>query len=511
MDPVSTGPGPGSPRDLQGEPARRPNLLPALSLRTWLLGSHFLVLLLPLLALVGTGALAMDLRRQTRADLEHQAEVLTLLVATLARPGAAAPDPSRADLHILGPDLDPLLIELRERTLASIQIVDAGGLVIAASSEQGIELRDLSADPVVAEALAGGTGVATRAREAPSARQPLSSPSRRAKVRIFVAKPIVIAGRVEGAVLLSRTPREELQALYQMAPRLLWGLLVALVVTLALAVFAGRLATRSLARLADAARRVTQGSGREGAALIRGAGSHVDEVRELATATAAMAERLQNQVEYINQFAGNVAHEFRTPIATLRGTAELIRDDEAMPPARRQRFLDNALEELERLERLVDGLLALARAEQPHDGERVDLGALVDALPQRWPEVEIHTSDPPFGVVEGSTSQLASVLDNLIDNAYAHGGPEVCARVRALADPGRDLTGFEVEDDGPGISEANQGQIFARFFTTNREHGGTGLGLALVQRVVETHGGHIDVESRPGRTTIRVWLPLGRQ
>lgn len=495
MRPVDPDPGPGP------SPRRRPNLLPGLSLRTWLLGSHLLVLALPILALIGTGALAMDLRRQTEADLDHQADVLTLLLGE--REAGLA-------------DLDPLLAELRERTLASVQIVDATGQVIAASGEPS--QRDLADDPVVQQALAGHAASATRPRGPPSERQPLDSESRRARVRLFVAKPIVVrvhdGERIVGAVLLSRTPREELQALYQMSPRLIWGLLVALAMTVGLAVFAGRLATRSLESLADAARRITHGSGSEAAKLLRSAGSHVDEVRALATATAAMAEQLQSRVEYINEFAGNVAHEFRTPIATLRGTAELLRDDDSMPVEQRQRFLDNALDELDRLERLVSGLLALARAEQPHAGGRASLADLLAQARERWPEVTLIEPERA-GVVEGSAAQLASVLDNLIDNAYAHAGADVRVEVRGLgpqADAGgereRDReTGFEVVDDGPGISPGNREKIFDRFFTTNREHGGTGLGLALCRRVVETHGGRIELDSEAGRTCVRVWLP----
>lgn len=485
-----TGPDPQQPR--------RANWLPSLSLRTWLLGSHLVVLLLPLLALIGTGALAMDLRRQTRSDLEHQADVLTAMIEELGE--VAGVD----ELPPLGERLDRALEDVREDTLAGIRIVSADGWVIADSSRRPIEPLNLADDPIVAEALAGGTGVATRPRGPPSERQPLSGPSRRARVRLFVAKPIVLDGRVAGAVVLSRTPREEVQALYQMSPRLIWGLLGALAVTIALAVVAGRLGTRSLSGLAEAARRLTHGSGREGARLLHSAGSHVHEVRALATATAAMAEQLRSRVQYINQFAGNVAHEFRTPIATLRGTAELIRDDDDMAPEQRQRFLDNALEELDRLERLVDGLLALARAEQPHDGGAVELSELLEALPQRWPDVEFADVDAA-GTVEGSASQLATVLDNLIDNAFAHGGDAVAVAVRGLrAD---DETGFEIVDDGPGISPANQPKVFERFFTTSREAGGTGLGLALVQRIVDTHGGRIEVHSEPGSTRFRVWFP----
>jgi signal transduction histidine kinase len=396
--------------------------------------------------------------------------------------------------------------------LASVQVVDTHAQVIASSS--ATTRRDLSDDPVVIAALAGHEAAATRPRDPVRPRPPLSSPSRRARVRLFVAAPILAGPTAEGeaqilgAVLLSRTPREELQALYQMSPRLIWGLLAALALTIGLAVFAGRLATRSLETLAEAARRITHGSGSEGAKLLRSAGSHVDEVRALATATAAMAEQLQSRVEYINEFAGNVAHEFRTPIATLRGTAELLRDDDdRMPAEQRRRFLDNALDELERLERLVDGLLALARAEQPHAGERCDLAELLAALPGRWPDIELREPERA-GEVVGSSTQLARVLDNLIDNAYAHAGPDVRVELRGLARAEPEAqTGFEVVDDGPGISAANAERIFDRFFTTNREQGGTGLGLALCRRIVETHGGTIEVDSAPGCTCMRVWLP----
>ena len=475
----------------------RRNRLPELSLRTWLLYSHLLVLVLPLLALIGTGALAMDLIAQTRAELEHQADVLAVFIADIAREQASPLEP-------LAPRIEPLLLDVRSRTLAGVRLLDERGVVIAASGEQA--RHDLSSDPEVASALAGETGVAVRERAPPSTRQGIDSESRRARVRLFVAEPVLgPRGEVIGVVLMSRTPREELQALYQMSPRLAWGLLVALLVTIGLAVFAGRLGTRSLARLADAARRLTQGSGSEGSVLLRSAGSHVDEVRELATAVASMAEQLEARVSYINEFAGNVAHEFRTPIATLRGTAELLRDDEAMPIEQRQRFLDNALDELERLERLVDGLLELARAERQHEGTPIDLRVLLGALTQRWPEVELEPSEGPLEVV-GSPAQLASVLDNLIDNAYQHGGDSVVVRVRALIDQDRGEVGFEVADDGPGISEANQAKVLERFFTTNREGGGTGLGLAIVRRIVETHGGRLELESRPGDTRFRVWL-----
>jgi hypothetical protein len=137
--------------------ARR-NRLPELSLRTWLLYSHLLVLALPLLALIGTGALARDLIDQTRADLEHQADVLAVFVGDLAREQARAGEGS--ELEPLAERVEPLLVEVRERTLAGVRLLDERGFVIAAGG--WIDRVDLSDDPEVAAALAGETGVAMR-------------------------------------------------------------------------------------------------------------------------------------------------------------------------------------------------------------------------------------------------------------------------------------------------------------------------------------------------------------
>ncbi|MGB1016439.1 MAG: sensor histidine kinase, partial [Nannocystaceae bacterium] len=265
----------------------------------------------------------------------------------------------------------------------------------------------------------------------------------------------------------------------------------------------GYYGSRSLRRLSRLAGRLSQGDRVEPQQLARGAHSHVREVRELTETVEKMATLVQARVDYINEFAGHVAHEFRTPLATLRGTAELLHDDESMPPAQRVRFLDNALQELDRLEQLMDGLLALARAERPHARSELDLDDLCTGVCARYPDIAF---DSGAGKVRGSRQQLDAVVENLIDNAQTHGGEQPTIRVRGF----RTAThaGFEVLDNGPGISPQNAPKVFERFFTTNRADGGTGLGLALVKLIVESHGGQVDLTSAPGKTCIRVALPL---
>lgn len=467
-----------------------------LPLRTWLVGSHLVVLSLPLLALVGTGALASDLRMQTKADLLNQGALIGLLVEAQLE-HARAVDPT-LDLAGLGPALAAPVLRAREATLAGVRVLDPSGVVVASSGDQLGE--DLAHLPEVAEALSGGVGAAVRPRTPPT-RQPLSSPSRRADVRVHLASPIVSGGELLGVVLLSRTPREELQALYQMAPRLSLGLGLALWVTVTLTLFSAYMTTRSLKRLSTAATHIAAGRREAARELADVQDSHVREVAELGVSVARMTDSLQDRLRYIGEFAGSVSHEFKTPLSTLKGTIELLREDEDMPASQKALFLDNAAQETERLERLVTGLLRLARAEEALPREPVELDPLLAAVVARTPGAALvgHA-----GGVQGSAAELELLFGNLVENARRHGGPQAHIQVQAQRVAGQVL--IDVTDDGPGISPANLPRIFDRFFTTERT-AGTGLGLALVRAVARAHGGEVGVQSQPGCTRFRVRLP----
>jgi len=461
-----------------------------LPLGGWLAASHGLVFLLPLLVVLGTGALGTDLRNQTRDDIAHQATILALHAQQVL---AADGDTRLADHEAA---LSALLRTVRERTLSGLQITDEQGVVVASS---GTNLgQDLSADPEVVAALAGDDAVTVRPRR-PS-RHPLSSKSRRANVRLFVTVPIWRGSEVAGVVVVSRTPREELQALYHMAgPALVLGWLAGLLVAVGVGAWFSVMLSRSLRRLEEGSRRIAQGSFAGIARLQRSSDSHVAEVAAVSRSLTTMARRLQERLGYIGEFASNVSHEFKTPLATLRGTVELLGDDDDMPPAQRARFLTNADRELNRLDQLVNGLLSLARADAEPDARAVDLDELVASVAARR-EVAVHGR---AGRTTGDPAQLEAVVVNLVDNALRHGGEGVSVTIRGLQ-PG--AVGLEVVDDGRGISEANLPRVFDRFFTTDRAEG-TGLGLALVRAIVGSHGGRIEVTSRPGHTVFRVELP----
>ncbi|NOY24675.1 MAG: hypothetical protein GXP62_02275 [Oligoflexia bacterium] len=470
--------------------------------------SHLLALLLPVGALLGTGAFAMDLQRQTRRSLENQAVLLELLVRSeLGHVRTQVPD---ASIHAIADRIAPDLAEFAATTFAGVRLVGMDGRVEASTGPmQGV---DLSSRPEIREALQGRPGWIARSSPpaAPDRGPPIGRP--REGTRIYVATPVRIGpeadAEVVGALLLSRSPRNSFEVLRNMGPRLNLGVGFALVVTLSLATVMGWGFSRTFRRLSRATRGLADGhiagiDGRGSAAdpdLAVARDSRISEVAALADDFARMADRLQARLHYIAEFAGNVSHEFKTPISTLRGTLELLEDEPDMPAEQRARFLDNALAELHRTQRLVDGLLALARADEGRRREPVDLTALARKLAQDRPEVQVEGTT---GMVRGDPRQIEVALGNLVENALVHGGGTVTVALSTQPD----WCIIDVVDTGPGISPANQRRVFDRFFTTARDDGGTGLGLALVKAVVEAHAGTVSLESEPGHTCFRLKLP----
>ncbi|MEM6989472.1 MAG: ATP-binding protein [Myxococcota bacterium] len=438
-------------------------------------------------ALLLTGVLDRDLRWQTANALEAQAHAWALAIeADLADGGASLREVARTR--------EPQLSQARARTLAGLQIVDHRATVVASA----VPANDasLADDSEVTVALAGEIGRAARPRRSMWSRRGLAldSESRFADVRLFVAVPIRVGTEVVGAVVASRTPRAQVQALVQLGSPLLLRIVAIAIFAALVALTAGYFGSRSFRRLARAARSIASGRTHhhELRHLQR---SHVAEVGEVARVVDTMGQRLQRRMDGAEAFAGNAAHEFRTPIATLRGTLELMRDDPAMPAVQRERFLDNGIAELARLDGLVGGLLELGRAQRLRAKETVDLDAILRRL------VEHHGArlEGSAGSMRGSAPALETVVANLLDNAVCHGGPNVVVE----AWRGEGAHGFDVVDDGPGIDATTLERIFERFFTTDRR-GGVGLGLAVVRGLVAAHGGAIRVESEPGCTRFSV-------
>jgi signal transduction histidine kinase len=388
-----------------------------------------------------------------------------------------------------------------------MHVVDANGIVVAGTENN--DGRSLAPLQEVAAALKGHPTSALRART-PLPVTGLSqwTLNRVAAVRVYVAIPVLENDRVLGAVLMVRTPRTLLQALWGKR----WQLAALFTLLLAagggLAVFTALTVSRPVRGAVEQARRVASG---ERDAVRPLPHRYTREVAELSASLATMAQTLERRADYIRDFAAEIGHEFKTPLASMRGTIELLREDLASMTAQdRQRFLDNLAGDVTRLDRLTRRLLDLARAEalRPTGAERAVLPEVIGPLVERYREAGLRISlDAPPGpvVARADADSLAAIVTNLLDNVRHHAGPDASARIVWRTQDDTIVLSFA--DDGPGISEANRARIFDRFFTTARDGGGTGLGLPIVRSRLVAFGGTIRLVPAKRGTRFEMTLP----
>lgn len=400
-----------------------------------------------------------------------------------------------------GARLNPLLAQVRAATLAGIRVVDTEGVVVASSSLElvGVSLANREE---VQRALRGEPTSVLRRRYAEPEDTPLASLSRDTGIRVSVALPVLAEDRVWGAVVLARTPMTFAKAVY--ADR--WNL------TATGLVLVGAVAVMSLAAAALVGRPV-RALVKQTRAIAASAPSGfepvarpvVAELAELSEALAGMATALRDRNQYIRSFAANVSHEFKTPLASIQGAVELLRDSaDVMSPEQRARFLANVDADARRLTRLVQRLLELARADSmTATPARVELAPLLESLAVRARAegmAEVHVAPVPAGLQLPLPAEvLDDVLWQLVTNARQHGGEAVRVDLAVEAD-GAGPVRVVVRDNGRGISEANRARIFDAFFTTARERGGTGLGLTIAQSMLRAFGAGLELlpASTPG-------------
>lgn len=228
------------------------------------------------------------------------------------------------------------------------------------------------------------------------------------------------------------------------------------------------------------------------------------EMAELASAFLDMARKLKARTDAVQTFARHLSHELKSPLTGIKGAAELLRDGgRDMSEAQREKFLDNILGDVDRLDRLVGRLLELARAEHAGPtGEAASLDAALATLP---PERRLVVLVEEGGAVRLplSAENADIVLKNLIDNAAQHGAATLRLAARR-SDRGIVVT---ASDDGHGISPANRGRVFEPFFTTRRDEGGTGLGLGIVAALVAAHGGTIRLAEAQAGASFEIVFP----
>ena len=240
-----------------------------------------------------------------------------------------------------------------------------------------------------------------------------------------------------------------------------------------------------------------------------------DEVRRLAESFDHMLDRLEDAFARQRGFVSDASHELRTPLTAIRGQLEVLAREPDPSPERVRETELAVSREVERMDRLVDDLLTLARIDEEGGlrRESVELGPLLEELveaaePDAGPSIELAPAPP--GRITADPDRIAQVIRNLTGNAVEHAGAggRVIVSARVL---GSDLE-VAVDDDGPGIPTAERERVFDRFHradtSRSRRTGGSGLGLAIARAIVEAHGGEIAATESPlGGARVAFTLP----
>lgn len=282
-----------------------------------------------------------------------------------------------------------------------------------------------------------------------------------------------------------------------------------------------RSVVRPLRRLTEAANAFGGGDLRARAQLQRR-----DEVGQVAQAFDQMADRVTELLRAERELVANVSHELRTPLARIRVALDIAAEGDA---ADVQESLGDIAGDLEELERLVSDVLTAARLELHQDSPRgiptlrkanVELDELLNSAAVRFraahPERPLISEWRALPAIDCDAVLLRRAVDNLLENAHKY-SEEPDAPVGLVARVLGDAEVLiEVRDQGIGIAAQDLSGVFRPFFRVDRSRtratGGLGLGLALAKRIVEAHGGQLELESEQGAgTVVRITLPCGKQ
>jgi len=232
-----------------------------------------------------------------------------------------------------------------------------------------------------------------------------------------------------------------------------------------------------------------------------------DEIHRLAVTLNGMLDRLEAGRARQREFVADAAHELRSPLANMRTQLEVAQ--RLGPAAEWPAVGDDLLADTQRLARLVDDLLLLARSGEssgPVRRERVDLTELLLEVASRYPSVRVAGSSDPLWIM-AEPDAVRRIMANVLDNAVRYAREVVT--VEAFADGG-DVV-ITVTDDGPGIPADDRGRVFERFTRLDdargRDAGGAGLGLAIVRELVLRHGGSVKLTDASPGLRVEVRLP----
>lgn len=338
----------------------------------------------------------------------------------------------------------------------------------------------------------------------------------------YRATAVELAG---GEIVLIATSTEAVVATVRKVVKLELIAGAVLITVLGFATFHGsRRRLRPLEDMVETASAIAEGSPDASSLSRRVAareGKAVCEVEQLRTALNAMLHQVEaafitreHAAEQLRRFVADASHELRTPLSAIRGYLQLHERGMITDPAERRRTLARMTAETERMARLVDELLALARLDQRPQlrPRRVDLAGLVREaaadLSAQQPGRPVRLDlpeEPDTARVLADEPVLRQVVANLLTNVRVHTPPDAAVRLRVTRDA--DRVALRVADDGPGMAPEDAERIYDRFFRTGATEG-SGLGMAIVRAGADALGGEVSVTTAPGAgLTVTVLLP----
>lgn len=346
----------------------------------------------------------------------------------------------------------------------------------------------------------------------------------RGRYRAPAGRPWLFVTRqlADGRLLFLAAPGVTLGTLLGVGEEVLLPIIEAGVVAVAASLFLAWLMARwvsaPLRRMVQAVRAVAAGN-YEGQIPPSGP----SEVRSLANAFNDMVRQVEASRRAQRDFVANVSHDLRTPLTAIHGFAQAILDGAVRDEDSQKHAARVIYEESDRLRRMVDGLLDLARldaGQMVFSMALVDVNAVVAAVLERLSlkgaekgvHLEAQLGEVPSLLADGD--RLAQVFTNLVDNGLQHTPSAGTVTVSTLAEPGWAVV--HVTDTGPGIPPEDLPRIFDRFYQVDKSRAygqgrGAGLGLAIAREIVQAHGGTLTVRSAPGEgSCFSVRLPLAR-
>ena len=379
--------------------------------------------------------------------------------------------------------LNQVLIDYSAVSGARVVVTDAAGMVVAASDAENSIGESFANRPEIQTALSGS--VATGKRFSTTLNTEL----------LYVAVPILNGPNTVGAVRLTYPA----SAVDQLISERMRVILLVAGLTLIFATLIGLWLALSISRRLTKLRLVTDSFAHGELKVRADATTGESEIRSLANSFNAMADRIEGLVSEQQAFAGDASHQLRTPLTALQLRLERSLDLISTDPAAAAQRLEAAMAEADRLQRLVEGLLILSRAESTEnlEVETIDAVEVAQERIQYWDAlaaesgVVLAIDVPDQANVMAMPGILEQVIDNYIDNALEAVQPGTSITLKIVTEG--NLTKISVMDQGPGIPKADLPKAFNRFWRARSDSQGTGLGLAIVDRLTRASGGYAEL------------------